>query len=224
MHVGSLECLRRIREQLLLLQCSRNSIIAEWRIGNPLNGFLSFFFFFFHFFIFFATIIFFLLEEQKHFIASCYLIACTVMITHFLYSGIDRALWEETKEKQTEHYVYLWKVKTWWSHYERMVAHRNGFLSFLIFFIFFVSILVFPWRKTKTFRTRTRFWNGSYAFPFGLNEYLTLEKLFDFADPKRINLLWIWCLLVRELSILYFYFHYLSVWRTLIYIDDHHLS
>ena len=55
-------CLRRSREQLLLLQCSRNSIIAEWRIGNPLNGFLSFFsffFFFFHFFIFFATVIFF---------------------------------------------------------------------------------------------------------------------------------------------------------------------
>ena len=51
-------CLRRSREQLLLLQCSRNSIIAEWSIGYPLNGFLSFFFFF-HFFIFFATIIFF---------------------------------------------------------------------------------------------------------------------------------------------------------------------
>ena len=39
-------CLRRSREQLLLLQCSRNSIIAEWSIGYPLNGFLSFFFFF----------------------------------------------------------------------------------------------------------------------------------------------------------------------------------
>ena len=45
-------CLRRIREQLLLLQCSRNSLIAEWRIGNPLNGFLYFFFFFFSFFYF----------------------------------------------------------------------------------------------------------------------------------------------------------------------------
>ena len=110
-------CLRRSREQLLLLQCSRNSIIAEWKIGNPLNGFLSFFSFFFFFFIFLFSLLrlFFFLEEQKHFIASCYLIACTVMITHFLYSGIDRALWEETKEKQTEHYVYLWKVvKEWW--------------------------------------------------------------------------------------------------------------
>ena len=51
-------CLRRSREQLLLLQCSRNSIIAEWRIGIPLNGFLSFFLFFFFIFIFFATIFF----------------------------------------------------------------------------------------------------------------------------------------------------------------------
>ena len=80
-------CLRRSREQLLLLQCSRNSIIAEWRIGNPLNGFLSFFFFFFFlifffvwgyffffffsFFIFFATIFFFL---EEHFLCfySCF--------------------------------------------------------------------------------------------------------------------------------------------------------
>ena len=138
-------CLRRIREQLLLLQCSRNSIIAEWRIGNPLNGFLSFFFFN----LFSLLLLFFFLEEQKHFIASCYLISCTVMLTHFLYSGIDRALWEKTKEKQTEHYVYLWKVKTWWSHYERMVAHRNGFLSFLIF-LFSLFLFLFSVKKDKS--------------------------------------------------------------------------
>ena len=143
-------CLRRIREQLLLLQCSRNSIIAEWRIGNPLNGFLSFFFFFF-IFLFSLLRSFFFLEEQKHFIASCYLISCTMMITHFLYSGIDRALWEETKEKQTEHYVYLWKVKTWWSHYERMVAHRNGFLSFLILLFSLFLFLFFREERQKHF-------------------------------------------------------------------------
>ena len=76
-------CLRRSREQLLLLQCSRNSIIAEWRIGNPLNGFLSFFlsFFFFHFLfslrLFFFPgrtfslflFLFFCEERQKHFCA-----------------------------------------------------------------------------------------------------------------------------------------------------------
>ena len=65
-------CLRRIREQLLLLQCSRNSIIAEWRIGNPLNGFLSFFLSFFSFFIFFATIIFFFMEEHFLCFYSCF--------------------------------------------------------------------------------------------------------------------------------------------------------
>ena len=105
----------------------------------------------FSFFIYFLCYyyFFFLLEEQKHFIASCYLISCTVMLTHFLYSGIDRALWEETKEKQTEHYVYLWKVKTWWSHYERMVAHRNGFLSFLIFY-FLCFYSCFSVKKDKS--------------------------------------------------------------------------
>ena len=52
-------CLRRSREQLLLLQCSRNSIIAEWRIGNPLIFFyfLCYYYFFFleeHFFCFYS--------------------------------------------------------------------------------------------------------------------------------------------------------------------------
>ena len=74
-------CLRRSREQLLLLQCSRNSIIAEWRIGNPLNGFLSFFFFFIFLFsllllfffpgrtFFLFLFLFFREERQKHFCA-----------------------------------------------------------------------------------------------------------------------------------------------------------
>ena len=107
----------------------------------------------FSFFIYFLCYyyFFFLLEEQKHFIASCYLISCTVMLTHFLYSGIDRALWEEKKEKQSEHYVYLWKVKTWWSHYERMVAHRNGFLSFLIFLFSLFLFLFFREERQKHF-------------------------------------------------------------------------
>ena len=64
-------CLRRSREQLLLLQCSRNSIIAEWRIGNPLNGFLSFFFFF-SFFYFLCYYYFFFLEEHFFCFYSCF--------------------------------------------------------------------------------------------------------------------------------------------------------